>query len=238
MPTTSPGGSGRPSGDSAAARRSSRASCRGAEVPVDPVSGRRWFPSFAFPEQAAIAAARAVEYGRWRDRAPGTVPRFADVRSDEADAILASALSRGSGWLEPEEVDGLLACYGIPVAASKLARHPGGGGSTRGRARRAGGAQGRRPVAQDRRRRCSAGAERRGGRGRGRNRDAGASPSDRGAAEGLLRPGDGRRRGDARRRHARRRLRADRRVRRGWHDRGAAEGRRCARRSRHGRRRP
>ncbi|HUF59839.1 MAG TPA: GNAT family N-acetyltransferase [Actinomycetota bacterium] len=93
----------------------------GGEVPVDPVSGRGWFPSFAFPEQAAIAAARAVEHGRWRDRAPGTVPRFTDVRSDEADGILASALSRGSGWLEPEEVDGLLACYGIPVAMSKLA---------------------------------------------------------------------------------------------------------------------
>jgi acetyl coenzyme A synthetase (ADP forming)-like protein len=96
----------------------------GGEIPVDPISGRRWFPSFAFPEQAAIAAARAVEYGRWRDRAPGTVPRFVDIRSDEADSILASALSRGSGWLEPGEVDGLLACYGIPVAASKLAVTP------------------------------------------------------------------------------------------------------------------
>jgi acetate---CoA ligase (ADP-forming) len=96
----------------------------GGEVPVNPESGRRWFPSFAFPEQAAIAAARAVEHGRWRDRDPGTVPHFADVRSDEADGILASALSRGSGWLEPEEVDGLLACYGIPIATSKLATTP------------------------------------------------------------------------------------------------------------------
>ena len=96
----------------------------GGEVPIDPESGRRWFPSFAFPEQAAIAAARAVEHGRWRDRDPGTVPHLADVRSDEADGILASALSRGSGWLEPEEVDGLLACYGIPVATSKLAVTP------------------------------------------------------------------------------------------------------------------
>ncbi|MGH2640936.1 MAG: GNAT family N-acetyltransferase [Actinomycetota bacterium] len=96
----------------------------GGEVPIDPVSGRRWFPSFAFPEQAAIAAARAVEYGRWRHRSPGTVPRFIDVRSDEADAILAAALSRGSGWLEAEEVDGLLACYGIPVAMSNLASTP------------------------------------------------------------------------------------------------------------------
>jgi acetyl coenzyme A synthetase (ADP forming)-like protein len=96
----------------------------GGDVPGDPATGRRPFPSFTFPEQAAIAAARAVEYGRWRDRSPGTVPRFPDVRSDEADAILAAALSRGSGWLQPEEVDGLLACYGIPVAMSKLANTP------------------------------------------------------------------------------------------------------------------
>jgi acetyl coenzyme A synthetase (ADP forming)-like protein len=96
----------------------------GGEVPVDPVSGRRWFPSFAFPEQAAIAAARAVEYGRWRLRPPGTTPQLADVRSDEADSILASALSNRSGWLEPREVEGLLACYGIPIVDSKLAVTP------------------------------------------------------------------------------------------------------------------
>jgi acetyl coenzyme A synthetase (ADP forming)-like protein len=96
----------------------------GQETPVDPKTGRRWFPSFAFPEQAAIAAARAVEYGRWRARPPGAVPQFTDLRSDEAEAILASALSRGSGWLEPEEVEGLLACYGIPVATSRVAATP------------------------------------------------------------------------------------------------------------------
>jgi acetate---CoA ligase (ADP-forming) len=93
----------------------------GHEVPADPATGRRWFPSFAFPEQAAITAARAVEYGRWRMRPPGTVPQFADIRSDEAGSILASALLRGDGWLEPQEVEGILACYGIPVAASRVA---------------------------------------------------------------------------------------------------------------------
>ncbi|HET9671241.1 MAG TPA: GNAT family N-acetyltransferase, partial [Actinomycetota bacterium] len=96
----------------------------GGEVPVDPDTGSRWFPSFAFPEQAAIAAARVVEYGRWRARPPGAVPRFEDVRSDEAGAILATALARGSGWLEPDEVDRLLACYGIPSAASEVAAGP------------------------------------------------------------------------------------------------------------------
>jgi acetate---CoA ligase (ADP-forming) len=96
----------------------------GHQIPGDPATGRPWFPSFAFPEQAAIAGARAVEYGRWRDRAPGNVPRFADIRSDEAEAILASALSRGSGWLEPKEVEELLGCYGVPVATSSVASTP------------------------------------------------------------------------------------------------------------------
>ncbi len=96
----------------------------GRKIPIDPDTGRSLFASFAFPEQAAIAAARAVDYGRWRERPPGSVPTFTDLRPDEAEAILASALSRGTGWLEPDEVDQVLACYGIPLVNSKVARTP------------------------------------------------------------------------------------------------------------------
>ncbi|MGH2679877.1 MAG: GNAT family N-acetyltransferase [Actinomycetota bacterium] len=96
----------------------------GREVPNDPETGRRLFSSFAFPEQAAIAAARAADYGRWRARPPGVVPSFRDARPDQADAVLASALSRGGGWLEPAEVDDVLACYGIPVVTSRVAAIP------------------------------------------------------------------------------------------------------------------
>ena len=81
-------------------------------------------PSFAFPEQAAIAAARAVEYGRWRARPEGTVPAFDDVRVDEASAIVAAALERGPGWMDPSEVDALLSCYGIPTVSTRVARTP------------------------------------------------------------------------------------------------------------------
>jgi acetate---CoA ligase (ADP-forming) len=96
----------------------------GRKIPIDLDTGRSLFASFAFPEQAAIAAARAVDYGRWRERPPGSVPAFTDLRPDEAEGILASALSRGAGWLEPHEVDEVLACYGIPVVTSRIATTP------------------------------------------------------------------------------------------------------------------
>src|SRR4029079_16136719 len=74
-------------------------------------------PSFAFPESAAIAMAHACEYGRWRERPRGAVPTFEDVSIDEAFAILADALGRGGdGWLSPDEVERLFACYGLRTA--------------------------------------------------------------------------------------------------------------------------
>lgn len=81
-------------------------------------------PSFAFPEQAAIAMAHACRYGRWRERPPGVVPQFADVRTDEAVAILADALGRGVEWLAPDEVERLLECYGLRTARSERSRSP------------------------------------------------------------------------------------------------------------------
>jgi acyl-CoA synthetase (NDP forming) len=75
-------------------------------------------PSYAFPEQAAIALAHATDHGEWRRRPVGSVPRFPGIREDEAAAVIAGALERGDGWLEPEEIARLFACYGIPVATT------------------------------------------------------------------------------------------------------------------------
>ena len=52
-------------------------------------------PSFAFPEQAAIAMAHAAKYGAWRERPAGTIPHLHDTRIDEAVGIIANALGRG-----------------------------------------------------------------------------------------------------------------------------------------------
>ena len=81
-------------------------------------------PSFSFPEQAAIAVARAAAYGRWRTRPEGTAHRFDDVRRDEAYAVIAGALGRGGGWLTAEELEELLGCWGLRVARSARAVTP------------------------------------------------------------------------------------------------------------------
>jgi acetyl coenzyme A synthetase (ADP forming)-like protein len=80
-------------------------------------------PSYAFPEGAARALARAVQYGIWRARPEGTVPQF-DVRRDEAAALISSALEDGPRWLGPEEVARLFDCYGLPLASWRVVRTP------------------------------------------------------------------------------------------------------------------
>jgi acetate---CoA ligase (ADP-forming) len=68
--------------------------------------------SFRFPEDAARALGRAARYGAWRAAPSGQVPML-DVDASAAAAIIARALGRGPGWLEPEEAAALLDCYGI-----------------------------------------------------------------------------------------------------------------------------
>ncbi len=83
-------------------------------------------PSYAFPESAAIALARAVRYGRWRAEPEGVERRFDDVDSARAKAAVARARARESGaeavWLDPDESRDLLAAYGIAMPPSRVAR--------------------------------------------------------------------------------------------------------------------
>jgi acetate---CoA ligase (ADP-forming) len=96
-----------------------------ADPPLEDGDGPR-LPRYRFPEDAARALGRAVGYGTWRRRPVGQVPELADVRHDEAAALLAAALADGTGprWLPPEEVARLLACYGVPIAEWRLAGSP------------------------------------------------------------------------------------------------------------------
>jgi acetate---CoA ligase (ADP-forming) len=96
------------------------------ELPVEADTAGRRLPRYRFPEDAARALVRAVEYGTWRQRPEGQVPELPEVRHDEAAALLAATLADGPGprWLGPDEVARLLACYGVPVADWRLAGSP------------------------------------------------------------------------------------------------------------------
>jgi acetyl coenzyme A synthetase (ADP forming)-like protein len=84
--------------------------------------GGRAVPSYAFPEDAARALGRTAAYGQWRAAPEGRLPELTSTRPDEAAALLAAAMAAGPlpRWLGPDEVAGLLACYGLPLAEWRL----------------------------------------------------------------------------------------------------------------------
>ncbi len=75
-------------------------------------------PSYAFPEAAVIALARAVRYGRWLARPEGRVPEIAGISTPKARAAAAGA----PRWLGPDEVREVLAAYGIRTVGTRFAR--------------------------------------------------------------------------------------------------------------------
>jgi acyl-CoA synthetase (NDP forming) len=86
--------------------------------------GESRIPSYPFPEAAARALARAVQYGKWLATPEGSRPDLPDVRREEAVAVVAHALREGERWLAPEEVESLLGCYGIPLVKTEPAATP------------------------------------------------------------------------------------------------------------------
>jgi acetate---CoA ligase (ADP-forming) len=102
-------------------------------APPDLSSSDLTIPAYAFPEDAARALGRAVEYGVWRATPQGQVPAFDDLRSEEAAAVLATALALRRRWLEPAEVARLLDCYGLSTPQSKLVQTPAQAGAAAAR---------------------------------------------------------------------------------------------------------
>ena len=89
-------------------------SAKGAASLVAPI------PCYQFPEAAAVALARAAEYGAWRDRPASPVPEFRDVDRDEARTVVEAALARGGGWLTPNEAQNILRAIGIGTASQEV----------------------------------------------------------------------------------------------------------------------
>lgn len=92
-----------------------------AEAPVQllQAAGVR-VPLYTSPEPAAIALARVARYGTWRTTASAPAPRPADIRRDEAAALVATALGRGDDWLQPDDVAALLRSYGLPLVEQRV----------------------------------------------------------------------------------------------------------------------
>jgi len=86
------------------------------------VDGER-VPAYAFPENAARALAKVAQHAGWRAQPPGLLWTFEDIKADDARAICRHALARrGSGWLTDEETRSVLGAFGLPLAASAVAK--------------------------------------------------------------------------------------------------------------------
>jgi acyl-CoA synthetase (NDP forming) len=90
------------------------------DAPLSLAAGAVKVPTYASPEPAAIALAKAVRYGAWRARPAHDLARPDGIRRDEAAALVATALGRGGDWLPPGEVAALLDCYGLTIAEQHI----------------------------------------------------------------------------------------------------------------------
>lgn len=87
-------------------------------------SGDLKIPSYKFPEDAARALGKAVEYARWRKEPKGTFVHTRSSRFAEAAAIVAGVMGRGNGWLSLEETIHLLSIYGMEFVKTEFAKTP------------------------------------------------------------------------------------------------------------------
>jgi acetyl coenzyme A synthetase (ADP forming)-like protein len=94
-----------------------------AGVPSELASTEAKFPAFPFPERAAMALRKAVQYSEWRQKPAGTVQHFNDVDRDRARRVLDVALATVGAegdWLDPDTVDEILVAYGLSIPATKV----------------------------------------------------------------------------------------------------------------------
>jgi len=81
-------------------------------------------PAYRYPEDAARTLGRAMKHVRWRARPADRPPTFADVRPDQAAAVIAKALAGEDDWLRMEAAAELLDCYGITTPPWRIAADP------------------------------------------------------------------------------------------------------------------
>ena len=81
----------------------------------------RTFPSYRFPESAALALSKVVDYARFRRQPPGRIPAYENLDTGKAHRLaerLVEGLddSTAPAILSPVQARELLGCFGLPVA--------------------------------------------------------------------------------------------------------------------------
>jgi len=79
---------------------------------------------YDFPSTCGRILAALTKYGQIRSREESPVKNFNDVDRQKAEAILKEAGAAGRKQLSADEVYGVLAAYGIPVADCRIANNP------------------------------------------------------------------------------------------------------------------
>jgi acetyl coenzyme A synthetase (ADP forming)-like protein len=96
-------------------------------APTELASNSVKFPVFPFPERAANALRKALDYSEWLDEPVGHRVAFDDVDLPSARAVIddavANAASEGE-WLTPEAVDALLTAYGMRIPRTAVVSTP------------------------------------------------------------------------------------------------------------------
>ncbi|MGK2957049.1 MAG: bifunctional acetate--CoA ligase family protein/GNAT family N-acetyltransferase [Acidimicrobiales bacterium] len=82
---------------------------------ADELGLKNGIPTFASPESAALALARAGDYGQRRRRPRGEVRVFEDIDNEAARQLVHVALDSSAATIVDAEVQALLSCYGISV---------------------------------------------------------------------------------------------------------------------------
>jgi len=81
------------------------------------------FPVFPFPERAAMALRKAVEYAEWREKPAGVHVRPDGIDKAEARRIIDIAcedLPDEGVWLDPDIVDQILTAYGLAIPRARV----------------------------------------------------------------------------------------------------------------------
>ena len=84
---------------------------------------RRSIPTYTFPEAAALALARAVRHGEWRQRDTGRALELDEETFEAIRDVVDPALQRlgpSGGWLDPSEVDHCLRLAGVRTPVTRV----------------------------------------------------------------------------------------------------------------------